>query len=242
MYRYVKGVYYFLDQLLTRYPDLLIEGCASGGARFDAGMMYYTPQIWTSDNSDAIERLNIQYGASFGYPVSVVGSHVSAVPNHQNGRITKLQTRGVVAMSGNFGYELDLTKLTEEEKEEIKEQIAVFKENWELIHNGTYYRATTKEEQSEYVAWNMVSEDKEKALLNVVTTNTHGNKLPIYAKCKGLQKDALYVCEETKEVYAGQVLATIGMPILMLDTTFGTPLPLVDGEYNAFQFHFTMQK
>jgi alpha-galactosidase len=242
MYRYVKGVYYFLDQLLTRYPELLIEGCASGGARFDAGMMYYTPQIWTSDNSDAIERLNIQYGASFGYPVSVVGSHVSAVPNHQNGRITKLQTRGVVAMSGNFGYELDLTKLTEEEKEEIKEQIAVFKENWELIHNGTYYRATTKEEQSEYVAWNMVSEDKEKALLNVVTTNTHGNKLPIYAKCKGLQKDALYVCEETKEVYAGQVLATIGMPILMLDTTFGTPLPLVDGEYNAFQFHFTMQK
>lgn len=127
------GVYSFLEKLQTRYPDLLIEGCGSGGCRFDAGMMYYTPQIWTSDNTDAIERLSIQYGASFGYPVSVIGSHISAVPNHQNGRTTDIRTRGVVAMSGNFGYELDLTKLGSDEKEQIKKQIQVFKEDWQLL-------------------------------------------------------------------------------------------------------------
>ena len=117
MYDYVIGLYDFLERIVTRYPDLLIEGCSGGGGRFDAGMLYYTPQIWCSDNSDAIDRLRIQYGTSFGYPVSAMGAHVSAVPNHQTGRITPLHTRGVVAMSGTFGYELDLLKLTEEEKE-----------------------------------------------------------------------------------------------------------------------------
>lgn len=227
MYKYVLGVYEFIEKLQTRYPELLIEGCSSGGARFDAGMMYYTPQIWTSDNSDAIERLNIQYGASFGYPVSVVGSHISAVPNHQNGRVTDINTRAVVAMSGNFGYELDLTALTDDEKAKIKDQIAAFKKNWNLIHNGTYYRVTEFCEQSEFVAWNMVSEDKKEALLNVVTTNTHGNRLITYVKCKGLDESKMYYCEELQNSYAGSVLAAIGIP-----------LPEVAGEYNAFQFHF----
>lgn len=136
-YKYVLGVYAFLEKLQTRYPDLLIEGCGSGGCRFDAGMMYYTPQIWTSDNTDAIERLSIQYGASFGYPVSVIGSHISAVPNHQNGRTTDIRTRGVVAMSGNFGYELDLTKLGSDEKEQIKNQIQTFKEDCSRRHCST---------------------------------------------------------------------------------------------------------
>ena len=230
MYKYVLGVYNFIEKLQTRYPDLLIEGCASGGARFDAGMMYYTPQIWTSDNSDAIERLNIQYGASFGYPVSVVGSHVSAVPNHQNGRVTDINTRGIVAMSGNFGYELDLTKLGQEDKEQIKKQITDFKKDWDLIHNGTYYRVTGCREHNEYAAWNMVSEDKKEALLNVVTTNTHGNKLITYVKCKGLDETKMYYCEELNTSYTGGVLATIGIP-----------LPIVDGEYNAFQFHFRQE-
>ena len=120
MYDYVLGLYDFLERIVTRYPDLLIEGCSGGGGRFDAGMMYYTPQIWCSDNTDALDRLQIQYGTSFGYPVSAVGSHVSAVPNHQTGRITSLHTRGVVAMAGTFGYELNLGKLSEEEKQEIR--------------------------------------------------------------------------------------------------------------------------
>lgn len=227
IYRYVLGVYEFIDRLQTRYPDILIEGCSSGGARFDAGMMYYTPQIWTSDNTDAIERLKIQYGASFGYPVSVVGSHISAVPNHQNGRVTDINTRAVVAMSGNFGYELDLTKLDEDDKAKIKEHISAFKKDWNLIHNGTYYRVTGCRESNEYVAWNMVSDDKKEALLNVVTTNTHGNSLVIYVKCKGLDEGKTYYCEETQDSYAASVLASIGIP-----------LPQVSGEYKAFQFHF----
>ena len=119
LHDYVLGLYDFLERLVQRYPNLLIEGCSGGGGRFDAGMMYYSPQIWCSDNTDAIDRLRIQYGTSFGYPVSVVGSHVSAVPNHQTGRKTPLHTRGVVAMSGTFGYELNLMKLSEEEKQEI---------------------------------------------------------------------------------------------------------------------------
>ena len=136
LHDYVLGLYDFLERLVQRYPNLLIEGCSGGGGRFDAGMMYYTPQIWCSDNTDAIDRLRIQYGTSFGYPVSVVGSHVSAVPNHQTGRKTPLHTRGVVAMSGTFGYELNLMKLSEEEKQEIREQIAEYKSYAPIIQNG----------------------------------------------------------------------------------------------------------
>ena len=226
-YQYVLGVYSFLERLIERYPDMLIEGCSSGGARFDAGMMYYTPQIWTSDNSDAIERLNIQCSASFGYPVSVVGSHVSAVPNHQNGRITDIDTRGVVAMSGNFGYELDLTKLSDEDKKKIKAQIVKFKADWDIIHNGDYYRVTTGGENREFVAWNMVTADKDHALLNLVTTTTHGNPLVIYGKCKGLDAAKVYTCRETGESFTGTQLMHIGMPI-----------PIIFAEYVAFQYHF----
>ena len=137
MYDYVLGLYDFLEKIVTRYPDLLIEGCSGGGGRFDAGMMYYTPQIWCSDNTDALDRLQIQYGTSFGYPVSAVGSHVSAVPNHQTGRITSLHTRGVVAMAGTFGYELNLGKLSEEEKQEIRLQVEEYRKFAPLIQTGT---------------------------------------------------------------------------------------------------------
>ena len=136
MYDYVLGLYDFLERIVTRYPDLLIEGCSGGGGRFDAGMMYYTPQIWCSDNTDALDRLQIQYGTSFGYPVSAVGSHVSAVPNHQTGRITSLHTRGVVAMAGTFGYELNLGKLSEEEKQEIRLQVEEYRKFAPLIQTG----------------------------------------------------------------------------------------------------------
>ncbi len=132
-HRFMLGLYRVLDGMLSAYPHLLLEGCSGGGGRFDAGMLYYSPQIWCSDDTDAIERLQIQYGTSFGYPVSTMGAHVSAVPNHQTGRVTPLATRGCVAMAGTFGYELDLNKMTEEEKVEVKRQIEVFKQYYDLI-------------------------------------------------------------------------------------------------------------
>ena len=156
LYDYVLGVYDFLERLISRYPDILIEGCSGGGGRFDAGMMYYTPQIWCSDNTDALDRIRIQYGTSFGYPISTVGSHVSAVPNHQTGRVTPIEARATVAMAGTFGYELDLGKLSEGEKEEIKKQVAFYKENAALITGGEYYRLTNPFE-NEAAAWAMIS-------------------------------------------------------------------------------------
>ena len=126
-HRYVLGLYEFLDRLGKRYPDMLIEGCSGGGGRFDAGMLHYTSQIWCSDDTDTIERLKIQYGTSFAYPVSAVGSHVSACPNHQTGRFVPFETRAAVAMAGTFGYELDPAKLSEEEKTQIRGQIEKFK-------------------------------------------------------------------------------------------------------------------
>ena len=134
------GVYDFLEKLVRRYPHIMIEGCSGGGGRFDAGMLYYTPQIWCSDNTDAVDRVRIQYGTSFFYPASAVGAHVSAVPNHQTGRRTSLHTRGVVAMAGTFGYELDPGKLSEEEKEEVREQVRQFRKYAPLIYHGDYYR------------------------------------------------------------------------------------------------------
>lgn len=133
-------MYDFLERLTARYPELLIEGCSGGGGRFDAGMMYYTPQIWCSDNTDAVDRIRIQYGTSFLYPACVLGSHVSAVPNHQTGRSVSLHTRGVVAMAGTFGYELDPGKLDEAEKAQIREQNKQYRKYAELIQRGDCYR------------------------------------------------------------------------------------------------------
>ena len=143
-HRFVLGTYRVLESLLTRFPELLIEGCSGGGGRFDCGMLYYTPQIWCSDNTDPVERLTIQYGTSFIYPVNTMGAHVSASPNHQTGRTTPMETRSAVAMSGTFGYELDPNRLSEEEKEEIRRGIRVFSELRELIHGGDYYRLTRR--------------------------------------------------------------------------------------------------
>ena len=150
MHRYVLGLYDMLEKLTQRYPDMLIEGCSGGGGRFDAGMLYYTPQIWCSDDTDAIERLSIQYGTSFGYPVSTMGSHVSHCPNEQTRRITPLNTRATVAMSGTFGYELDVNKMTEDEKTIVKAQIREFKEYYDLIQYGDYYRLTDPDTADAY--------------------------------------------------------------------------------------------
>ena len=232
LHDYVLGLYDFLERLVQRYPNLLIEGCSGGGGRFDAGMMYYTPQIWCSDNTDAIDRLRIQYGTSFSYPVSVVGSHVSAVPNHQTGRKTPLHTRGVVAMSGTFGYELNLMKLSEEEKQEIREQIAEYKSYAPIIQNGLYYRLSDPTTE-EICAWEFVHTDEKeqsKVLLNVVMQVIHGNMTVNYVKLQGLEETAVYREEKSGKRYTGAALMYGGMP-----------LPIEPGEYQAYQYCFVKE-
>lgn len=163
-HRYVLGLYELLERITTSFPHILFESCSSGGGRFDPGMLYYMPQTWTSDNTDAVERLKIQYGTSLVYPVSAIGAHVSAVPNHQVGRITPLDFRGNVAMSGNFGYELDLTKFTDEEKALVKEQVADYKQIRGLVQQGDLYRLKSPFEGNES-AWMFVSDNREEALV-----------------------------------------------------------------------------
>lgn len=212
LYRYVLGLYDFLERLHVNYPDVLVEGCSGGGGRFDAGMLYYCPQIWCSDNTDAIDRISIQYGTSFGYPISAVGSHVSTTPNHQNGRVTPLKTRGAVAMAGSFGYELDLCKLTQEEKKSVKEQIQAYHKYWNVIHNGDYYRLTNPAKE-EVAAWQFVSEDKKESLIQAVMLNTHGNPIVPYIKLAGLDSKKQYQEKTTGTVYTGAALMYGGIPI-----------------------------
>lgn len=226
LYDYVLGVYDFLEKLGKRYPDMLIEGCSGGGGRYDAGMLYYTPQIWCSDNTDAVDRVKIQYGTSFFYPASTVGAHVSAVPNHQTGRQVSLHTRGVVAMAGAFGYELDPAKLSPREQEEIKEQIRQYHRFAPLILNGDYYRLTSPYEE-ETGAWAFVSEDKSEVLLNVVMLEIHGNMTTNYVKLQGLAPEGIYEEEGTGRRYTGRALMAAGLP-----------MPIELGEYLAYQMYF----
>lgn len=210
-HKYVLGLYEVMEDMLTRHPDLLLEGCSGGGGRFDAGMLYYAPQIWCSDNTDAIERLRIHYGTSFGYPMSSVSAHVSVCPNHQNGRVTPFKTRGICAMQGSFGYELDLSKLSEEDKAEARRQITVYNENWELFQSGSYYRLNSPMENHDYTAWSYVSKDQRKASLSVIYTDLHGNPKPVRVKLKGLKKDASYdvggtVCTGTALMRGGLLI------------------------------------
>ncbi len=224
LYDYILGLYRFLEQLNQRYPDLLIEGCSGGGGRFDAGMMYYTPQIWCSDNTDAIDRLRIQYGTSFGYPISTVGAHVSAVPNHQSGRITSLNVRGVVAMSGTFGYELDPAKLSKEEKDIIREQIKMRNRQAELIMTGLYSRLSNPFEDAA-AAWSFVSRDGSRALLNVVTLEAHCNIPTNYVRMRHLTPGALYRNQQDGRIYPADGLMSVGLPV-----------PVEMEEYRAYQW------
>ena len=190
-HRFVLGTYRVLDGLLKAFPDLLIEGCSSGGGRFDAGMLYYTPQIWCSDDTDPIERLKIQYGTSFIYPVNTMGAHVSASPNHQTRRTTPLRTRGVTAMSGTFGYELDLNKLTEEEKQEIRMQISIFRDLYETLEQGDYYRLTDPASET-CTVWEQVSRDRRRAVVNAVYHYVTANPGRVYVRLKGLDPNKSY--------------------------------------------------
>ena len=228
-YDYMLGLYDFLERLMARYPDLLIEGCSGGGGRFDPGMLYYTPQIWCSDNTDALDRLRIQYGTSFGYPASTVGSHVSIVPNEQTGRITSLETRGVVAMAGIFGYEMDLGTLSETEKETVREQIKKYRRYAPLIQNGLYYRLSNPFED-ETAAWEFISEDGTEALVSVVMLEIHGNMTVNYVRLKGLESGRSYREQESGCIYDADTLMEIGIP-----------MPMKGGEYQAYQYYFKVE-
>ena len=213
LFDYMLGVYDFMDRLVKRYPNILLETCSGGGGRFDAGMLYYSPQIWTSDNTDAIDRLRIQYGTSFGYPVSCMGSHVSAVPNHQTGRITSMNTRGVVAMSGTFGYELNLGHLTEEEKEAVRQQIKTFRKHEKLIQQGRYYRLSNPYEDA-LVAWEFISKDQTEVLMSAVAQEVHGYMLIPYVKFRGLKRGCMYQDQATGKVYPADALIDMGLPVI----------------------------
>ena len=225
-HRYVLGLYELLEQLTTAFPDVLFEGCSGGGGRFDAGMLYYCPQIWCSDDTDAFERTKIQYGTSFFYPVSAIGSHVSAVPNHQTGRITPIETRAVTAMAGSFGYELDLNTLSHDEKQEVKEQIVRFKKDGPLIHNGLYYRLSDSL-NDKYAMWGFVSEDKKEVLVHGVIFRTEPNRTQYLVKLRGLLPDTNYRLAENGEVYKGSALMNGGIL-----------LPKSWGDYASIEMHF----
>ena len=209
-HKYVLGVYELYERLTSRFPHVLFESCASGGARFDPGMLYYAPQGWTSDDTDAIERLKIQYGTSMVYPVSCMGSHVSASPNHQTNRVTPIETRADVAYFGTFGYELDLLKLSEEEKAEVRRQIAFMKEKRELIQKGTFYRLKSPFEGNE-TAWMIVSEDQKKALVGYYRVMQPVNIGFVRLKLKGLKEDTCYKVSGYDYDCYGDELMQVGM-------------------------------
>lgn len=215
LHRYVLGLYNVLNAIVERYPDLLIESCSGGGGRFDAGMLYYAPQAWCSDNTDAIDRIKIQYGSSFGYPISSVGSHVSVCPNEQTGRTVPIETRGAVAMAGTFGYELDLTQMNDEDKEAVKIQIEQYKKYADIIRQGQYYRITNPMENTEFAAWEFVSEEKNQALMFYTALNSNSNGRVHLLKFKGLDPEKIYVIEGNTRKYYGKTLMYAGIPVPM---------------------------
>lgn len=225
LYQNMLGVYEMLEKLCARYPDLLIEGCSGGGGRFDAGMLYYCPQIWCSDNTDAIDRLVIQHGSSFGYPAAAVGAHVSICPNHQTGRTVPLSTRGIVAAAGTFGYELDPAQLTEAECEEVRRQIRAYCEDAPLVRGGLYYRLSDPAKDA-WCAWSFVSEDGSSVLLGAVLREKHANAPAQYLRLRGLVPGARYRARETGKIYPADALMDAGLP-----------LPLDCAEYGGFTLH-----
>ena len=211
-HRYMLGLYRILETITTSFPNILFESCSGGGGRFDGGMLYYMPQTWTSDDTDAIERLKIQEGTSLVYPTSSMGSHVSAVPNHQVHRITPLHTRGVVAMAGSFGYELDVTKMSDEEKKEVKSQVEFYKKIRHTVQFGDLYRLISVFDSNES-AWMNLDKDGMSAVVIYVKKYCEPNVLPKRLKIKALDKEALYEVVETGEVFGGDELMYIGLEI-----------------------------
>ena len=245
-HRFVLGSYRLMERLRDSFPDVMIEGCSGGGGRFDAGILFYSPQIWCSDNTEAINRLKIQKGTTYGYPVSTIGSHVSASPNHQTGREVPLMTRAIVAMAGTFGYELDPRTLSADEKIMIRRQIDFFNRYYDLIQRGMYLRLSDELDEEYYTSWGFVSEDKSEALLNLVVTDVRANPEVIYVRMRNLDPEAMYEvdncissCEKVPENDVGEKADVIGQVFsgaaLM---NAGYAFDPVFGSYPAIQLHF----
>ncbi len=209
-HRYILGLYAVLDRLVKDFPDVLFEGCASGGGRFDAGMLYYVPQFWCSDDTDALCRCEIQYGTTLVFPPSTMGCHVSAVPNHQTARVTPLEARFAVALGGCFGYELDPRKLTDEEREALRGQTAFAERTQALRLYGAFYRLASPFEGNE-TAWMSVSPDKAEAIFTLVRARAVPNAMPSITRLRGLDPDRRYEIVETGEVYGGDELMNVGL-------------------------------
>jgi len=221
-HRYMLGLYRVMEQLTTEFPHILFESCSGGGGRYDPGMLHYMPQTWTSDNSDAVSRLKIQYGTSLVYPPSSMGAHVSAVPNHQVHRHTSLRTRGFAAMSGNFGYELDLTAFSEQEKDEVREQVKLYKEIRHLVQFGDLYRLRNPFEGNE-AAWTIVSEDRSEAVLFYFRILSEANAPIVWLRTAGLDPEEDYRCLEDGNIYGGDRLMNAGLAV-----------PPMQGDFQSF--------
>lgn len=224
-HRYILGLYKIHDGIVKTHPDILFEGCSGGGGRFDGGMLTYFPQIWCSDNTDAPSRLKIHYGTSFAYPVSTMGAHVSVCPNKKTKREVPWKTRAITAMHGTFGYELDPSQMTVEERQECTKYSEFYREHSQLITEGDYYRLSSPYDDSIYVAWQFVSKDKAKSLVFVVTEDISVIDKNSYVHMKGLEKDSMYEIEETGQCLSGAALRNIGIL-----------LPNTQPQYSAFVF------
>ena len=235
-HRYILGVYDLYDRLTAKFPEVLFESCASGGGRFDPGLLYYAPQGWASDDSDAVERLKIQYGTSMCYPISSIGSHVSVVPNHQVFRNTPLHTRANVACFGTFGYELDLNKLTGEELQEVREQIVFMKEYRELLQFGTFYRIKSPFEENETV-WMSVSRDQKTALVGYYRVLNGANLPYSRVRLQGLNPDFLYENIYNGTEHYGDELMNYG-----LITTDGSAGEIADAACTDFESRIYLLK
>ncbi len=226
-HRYVLGVYDVMDRLTSDYPYILLENCSGGGARFDAGMLFYSPQIWTSDDTDAIERLKIQHGTSICYPASAMGAHVSDCPNHTVGRSTPFETRGNVAMVGTFGYELDVTRISEDDRNQIPGQVEMFKKFNPLVRTGDQYRIGNVFENNMWDAWMFVAKDKSEAVFTFVSVLGRPNYRSRRIKLKGLDPNAKYLSSKTGEAQSGSALMNCGINIAL------------NGDFKSEVIHFT---
>lgn len=229
-HRFILGTYDLMERLVTKFPNILFENCSGGGGRFDPAMLYYSPQIWASDNTDPIERLYIQFGTSLCYPASAVGAHVSACPR------TCYQTKGYVAMWGTFGYELDPRKLSDDDRQIIRQQVAMYHDTYDLIHNGDLYRLVSPFDNAFRAVWQFVAENKSRTMVTVVTMRM--DYIPhTLVRLRGLDPDGFYENEATGQRYSGALLMNAGLNLTYTANRDGDSAVLLSARYNHHVIH-----
>ncbi len=246
MHRYVLAVYRMQDQLLKDFPELLLENCSSGGARYDAGMLFYSPQIWTSDDTDAVERLSIQEGTALVFPMSTMGAHVSVCPNQQTGRSVPFNTRAKVAMAGTFGYELDVRNMAPEDKAQIPSQVKKFRQVHPVVREGDYYRIASFRKTHTYDCWMVVAKDLSKAFMTYIQVLTEPNMPGVRVRMQGLDPQAEYEvnCDFDGQLAAREGESSLGPDALHHIGIFngaalmnaGIVVPRVRGDYQALLY------